>query len=113
MMSQFFQTNIKNRIIILLIYIYLFLIVENNDNILLEIDSRYPHSLVLSNGNLVIVHEYGINLYDPLLTNMIRQYNFTEENTITSQRECASISIFQEEETEIYFYFSKKYIIYI
>ena len=114
MMSQFFQTNIKNRIIILLIYIYLFLIVENNDNILLEIDSRYPHSLVLSNGNLVIVHEYGINLYDPLLTNMIRQYNFTEENTITSQRECASISIFQEEETENkYIFILAKNILYI
>ena len=53
----------KNIILILFIFMILFYNI-----ILLEINSNYPHSLVLSNGNLIIVHEYGINLYNPSFT---------------------------------------------
>ena len=99
----------KNIILILFIVMILFY-----DIILLEINSNYPHSLVLSNGNLIIVHEYGINLYNPSFTILIGQYNFTEENKITCEEETSATSIFQEEETENnYVFILAKNILYI
>ena len=94
--------------------INIFNIVSNNKNISLIENTEYPHSLVLLNGNLLIVHKIGINLYNPSVTDSLIQYNFADENIISTDRENSITSLFQEEETSNnYVFILAKNILYI
>ena len=80
----------------------------------LEINSVYPHCLLLSNKNLLIVHKTGIYIYDSSLENIIFNYYFEDNNIISSDTIGASISIFQEtQSTESYVFILAKNILYI
>ena len=80
----------------------------------LEINSVYPHCLLLSNKNQLIVHKTGIYIYDSSLENIIFIYYFEDNNIISSDTIGASISIFQEtQSTESYVFILAKNILYI
>ena len=80
----------------------------------LEINSKYPHCLVLSNKNILIVHETGISMYDSSLENNIYDYNFESNDILTSDVLGATISIFQETESTVsYVFILAKNILYI
>ena len=80
----------------------------------LEINSVYPHCLLLSNKNLLIVHKTGIYIYDSSLENILLYYEFEDNNILSSDVEGATISIFQEiESTESYIFILAKNILYI
>ena len=80
----------------------------------LEINSVYPHCLLLPNRNLLIVHKTGIYIYDSSLENILLNYQFEDNNILSSDVEGATISIFQEtESTESYIFILAKNILYI
>ena len=80
----------------------------------LEINSVYPHCLLLSNKNQLIVHKTGIYIYDSSLENIIFNYYFEDNNILSSDTTGASISIFQEtQSTESYVFILAKNILYI
>ena len=97
MKFHIYGNNISNYIFEIFFLVKIFNIVNSINNISLIENSEYPHSLILSNGNLLIVHKTGINLYNPSVTNSLRQYNFTEESIISTERENSITSLFQEE----------------
>ena len=114
MKFHIFGNNISNYIFEIFFLIKIFNIVSSNNNISLIENSEYPYSLILSNGNLLIVHKTGINLYNPSVTNSLRQYNFTEESIISTERENSITYLFQEEETSNnYIFILAKNILYI
>ena len=114
MKFHIFCNNKRNYKFEIFLLINIINIVSNNNNISLIENSEYPHSLVLSNGNLLIMHKNGINLYNPSVTNLLKQYNFTEEYIIDTDRENSITSIFQEEETNNnYILIIAKNILYI
>ena len=41
-------------------------------NIFFSVSLKYPHSLYLSNGNIFVIHETGITIYDHLFMNTIK-----------------------------------------
>ena len=99
--------------LILLIFLNLIDYSSCNENITLIIKSKFVHSYVLDNGNILIIHETGVNLYNSLMTNLVGQYNFTEQNKITEVF-CPTTNFFQEEETDNkYVFIIAKNIIYI
>ena len=114
MKFHIFCNNKRNYKFEIFLLINIINIVSNNNNISLIENSEYPHSLVLSNGNLLIMHKNGINLYNPSVTYILKQYNFTEEYIIDTDRENSITSIFQEEETNNnYILIIAKNILYI
>ena len=114
MKFHIFCKNIINYKFEIFFLINIFNIVSSNNNISLIENSEYPHSLILSNGNLLIVHKTGINLYNPSVTNTLKQYNFTEENIISTEKENSVTCLFQEEETgNNYIFILAKNILYI
>ena len=99
--------------LILLIFLNLIDYSHCNENITLIIKSKFVHSYVLDNGNILIIHETGVNLYNSLMTNLVGQYNFTEQNKITEVF-CPTTNFFQEEETDNkYVFIIAKNILYI
>ena len=79
----------------------------------LELNSNYPHCLILSNKNLLIVHKSGINIYDSL-ENSIFDYTFDSNYALSNNVQGASISIFQEtESTQSYVFILANNILYI
>ena len=80
----------------------------------LEITSIYPHCLILSNNNLLIVHKTGFSIYDSSLEDSIFDYPFEDNDILSNSVEGATISIFQEiESTDSYTFILAKNIIYI
>ena len=103
------KINIKK--FMLLICLIIIKIIYTNT---LEISSIYPHCLVLSNKNLLIVHQTGINIYDSSLGNSLFDYSFDDNDKLSSDVEGTTISIFQETESEeSYAFILAKNIIYI
>ena len=94
----------------------IFLIIINFINYAQDVESftfesKYRHSLVLENGNLLIVHKTGINLYNRLLSSLIGQYNFSDNLT---EKSSIGTNFFQEEETDNkYVFILAKNILYI
>ena len=102
------KVNIQK--LILLICLIIIKIIYINS---LEINSIYPHCLLLSNKNLLIVHKTGINIYDSL-ENSLFDYNFANNGVLSSNVQGASISIFQETESaQSYIFILAKNILYI
>lgn len=91
-----------------------FIIFKNTYVNSLEISSIYPHCLILSNKNLLIVHKTGFSIYDSSLEDSIFDYSFENDDILSNSVEGASISIFQETETtESYIFVLAKNILYI
>ena len=74
-------------IIFEIIYFFLlFLLVhlsQDNYTQILSLDSKYPISFNLNNGNIFIVAEKGIYLYEQQINNLNIIYNFTSELIIS------------------------------
>ena len=67
-------------------------------NILSEINLRYPHSLYLSNGNIFVIHEKGITIYDHLFTKQIEDViTFSENDEIKISDLPRITTIFEDE----------------
>ena len=97
-----------------LIFLGLLIIFENIYINSLEISSVYPHCLILSNKNLLIVHKTGFSIYDSSLEDSIFDYAFENDDILSNSVEGATISIFQEtESTKSYTFVLAKNILYI
>ena len=67
-------------------------------NILSEINLRYPHSLYLPNGNIFVIHEKGISIYDHLFTKQIEDViTFSENDEIKTNDLPRITTIFEDE----------------
>ena len=66
--------------------------------ILSEISLRYPYSLYLSNGNIFVIHEKGITIYDHLMTNQIEDViTFSENDEIKTSDLSKLTTVFEDE----------------
>ena len=79
-MKYEFLYLIQNKLLVLfLLYIAL-------NNINSYVSFNYPNSLSLSNGNIFIIHKFGISICNPNLTEIITNItNFEEEDIITQE----------------------------
>ena len=64
-------------------------------DIILSIDSVKPTCLTLNDGNIFIVAEKGIYVYDHLNNNYNIIMNFTSELMIDSDEECSKVTLMQ------------------
>ena len=66
--------------------------------ILSEISLRYPYSLYLSNGNIFVIHETGITIYDHLLTKQIEDViAFSAKDQIEASDLSRITTVFEDE----------------
>ena len=63
--------------------IFIFLHIINQINSLLSYD--YPHSLTLSNGNIFLIHQEGIDIYDSSFTKINKIIKFSTEEEMTKE----------------------------
>ena len=65
--------------------------------ILSEISLRYPYSLYLPNGNIFVIHEKGITIYDHLMTKQIEDViTFSENDEIKTSDLSRLTTIFED-----------------
>jgi hypothetical protein len=79
-----------NNILKLLIFVFIF---QSNNINSLKLNEKYPSSLLLSNGDLFLVTDMGIRLYDSTFTTLKKFYNFDSENRMTTEDEAEKTAI--------------------
>ena len=82
--------NIFSTFLKLLILVLIF---QNNNINSLNINEAYPSAFLLSDGNLFLVTENGLRIYDSNFTNLQQYYNFESEYRITSENEAEKTAI--------------------
>ena len=63
--------------------IFIFLHIINQINSILSYD--YPYSLTLSNGNIFLIHQEGIDIYDSSFKNISRIIKFSGQEEMTKE----------------------------
>ena len=63
--------------------IFIFLHIINKINSILSFD--YPHSITLSNGNIFLIHQEGIDIYDSSFNKINQIIRFSDEEEITKE----------------------------
>ena len=82
----------KSKIIFtpLIIIIEYYLIISINSKISLV----YPHSISLETGNILIIHKFGVSIYDSSLNNLIKEeIIFEEEEQIKNEESLSKITV--------------------
>ena len=75
-----------------------FSLIQNN----LCIKFSYPKSLTLADGNILVIHKLGIDVYDYTLKNLVISVkNFTDNEKIDTENELSKVSILRFSETEL------------
>ena len=69
--------KIKFKCFFLLLFLLLITISKEGLSEIISFDSKYPNSITLNNGNILIVAEDGLFLYDIILTKISIVLNFT------------------------------------
>ena len=59
----------------------------------LNINEKYPSTFLLSNGDLFLVTENGLRIYDSTFTTLQQYYNFDSQHRITSEDEAEKTAI--------------------
>ena len=104
---------LRNKIFYIVFILFVFIInkIFCNDLLLKSLDISFPHSLILYNKNMFIIHQKGIVLYDPTLTNLLYEFNFPEEiqiNTIIDDISTIYLQV-PVEERPIFLFIKKKW----
>ena len=74
--------------------IFILVLIFQGDNInSLNINEKYPSTFLLSNGDLFLVTENGLRLYDSTFTTLQQYYNFDSQNRIISEDESEKTAI--------------------
>ena len=68
---------------------------QENYTQILKFNSSFPVAFNLNNGNIFIISEKGIYIYDQILNCLNIIFNFTSENLITSSNYASKINFFQ------------------
>ena len=66
--------------------------------ILCSISFKFPYSLYLPNGNIFVIHEKGISIYDHLLTKQISEVLIFPENDTIKSKDISRITSILEDE---------------
>ena len=57
-----------------------------------KLSFTYPYAITLSNGNIFIVHKFGIDIYDPLLSKLIKKILiFSDEEQIETENDLSKL----------------------
>ena len=78
-----------------LFFLFIIKLTKQEDTKSVSIESQYPSSLTLNNGNILIASENGIYLYDILTISLTQLLNFTEEQKISSREICVKTKFLQ------------------
>ena len=82
--------QIINNILKLIILVLFFQNININS---LKLDEQFPTALLLSNGDLFIVTNIGLRLYDPTFTTIKKYYNFDTDGQIIDENQAEKTTI--------------------
>ena len=75
------------------INLMIFYVIISNLDVILSVDFIYPSSISLTNGNIFVVEQKGIYVYNEQLTNIIFNYTFKEEEKINDLGKLSNVII--------------------
>ena len=89
----YYNMNVKFifQIIKIFYFIICFQFVENLD---LKIYFTYPYTITLSNNNIFVVHQFGVDVIDPLFTKILKRVIiFSEDEIISTEKELSKLEV--------------------
>ena len=100
LISELLTIKYLDKLLFFLLFLLLIRQTKQQFNEILSFDSIYPNSITLNNGNILIVAEKGIYLFDQYTNNINIIMNFTQELFISIEEDGTKTTFLQIPEEE-------------